>query len=66
MGKPPVSILARDRRERFSDGEIQALQCSRRLRLQECIDLGPTLFNWEEVMRIRQQIKGTDAGLRLH
>ena len=54
MGKPPVSILTRDRRERFGDGLLQGLQCSCGLRSQERLDLGPTFFDRGQVGRIRR------------
>jgi hypothetical protein len=57
MGKPSVSIPARDRRERFGDSLLQGLQRSCCLRSQERLDLGPTFFDRRPGGRIRRQIE---------
>jgi hypothetical protein len=61
MSKPPVSILARNRRECFSDGLLQGFQRSCCLRPQERLDLGPTFFDWRQVGRIRRQVEQADT-----
>jgi hypothetical protein len=61
MGKPPVRILARDRRECFGDGLFQGLPRTCCLRPQERLDLGPTCFDRGQVGRIRRQIEPPDA-----
>jgi hypothetical protein len=61
MGKPPVSLLTRDRRKRFGDSPLQGLQRSCGLRSQERLDLGPTFFDRRQVGRIRRQIEQPDA-----
>jgi hypothetical protein len=61
MGKPPVRILACDRRECLSKGLLQGLQRSCRLGSQERLDLGPAFFDGGEIGRIRRQIEQPDA-----
>src|SRR5438128_11765460 len=61
MGKPPMRILARDRRERFGDGLLQGLQRACCFCPQERLDLGPALFDRGEIGRIRREIEQPDA-----
>jgi hypothetical protein len=58
---PPVSILARDRREGLSDGLRRGLQRSCRLRAQARLDLGPTGRERGEGGRRRRQVEGPHA-----
>src|SRR5215831_9860613 len=61
MGKPPVRILACDRRECLGDGLLQGLQCACRLGSHARLDLGPALFDQGEIGRIRREIEQPDA-----
>ena len=61
MGKPPVSILARDRRKRFGDSVLQGFPRSGCLRPQKRLDLGPTFFDRGQVGRIRREVEQSDT-----
>src|SRR5215510_5019056 len=61
MGKPPVRILACDRRECLGDGLLQGLQRACRLGSHARLDLGPALFDRGEIGRIRREIEQPDA-----
>ena len=61
MGKPPVRILACDRRACLGDGLLQGLPRACRLGSQERLDLGPALFDRGEIGRIRWEREQPDA-----
>jgi hypothetical protein len=60
MGKPPVRILACDRRERFGDGLLPGLQRACRLHPHERLDRGPTRRDRGDIRCIRREREPPD------